>query len=344
MTYSVYQHWDPLKVCAVGISYPPQFYDHIKDDKVRKIFYRIAEETEEDYQKLIDILNKFKVEVVRPDVEPIIDLNKYNISRGERIIKPFFMQPRDHSIMLGEDFFIGFNDYGVWDSIIDKVQKSGSKIFDSTKTLLLGKKYSYALNGAMATRVGKDLYIGTYGSIDGPILNFLKNYEYRVHIVNTDGHTDGCFCPVTPGLILSILEQKHYEVTFPNWEVVYLENESWSKVANWLKLKKQNGGKWYLTYNDLDQNFINYIETWLTDWVGYVEESVFDVNILVIDKNNVIVNGYNKLVWNALAKRNITPHICNFRHRYFWDGGLHCITSDLHREGEMQDYFPERGQ
>ena len=23
----------------------------------------------------------------------------------------------------------------------------------------------------------------------------------------------------------------------------------------------------------------------------------------------------------------------------FWDGGLHCITLDLYREGEQQDYF-----
>ena len=31
-----------------------------------------------------------------------------------------------------------------------------------------------------------------------------------------------------------------------------------------------------------------------------------------------------------------------FRHRWFWDGGLHCITLDLYREGTQQDYFPER--
>lgn len=24
--YSVYQHWDPLRVCAVGSSYPPEYY------------------------------------------------------------------------------------------------------------------------------------------------------------------------------------------------------------------------------------------------------------------------------------------------------------------------------
>ena len=31
-----------------------------------------------------------------------------------------------------------------------------------------------------------------------------------------------------------------------------------------------------------------------------------------------------------------------WRHRFFWDGGLHCITLDLVRAGTQQDYFPER--
>jgi glycine amidinotransferase len=81
----------------------------------------------------------------------------------------------------------------------------------------------------------------------------------------------------------------------------------------------------------------------MSKWVGYVEETVFDVNMLVINEKNVVVNNYNKAVFDALERYGVTPHICNFRHRYFWDGGLHCITSDLDREGEMKDYFPERG-
>jgi hypothetical protein len=27
-----------------------------------------------------------------------------------------------------------------------------------------------------------------------------------------------------------------------------------------------------------------------------------------------------------------------FRHRHFWDGGVHCITQDLYREGTQEDY------
>ena len=49
--------------------------------------------------------------------------------------------------------------------------------------------------------------------------------------------------------------------------------------------------------------------------------------------------------WNAFLKKHKMEAIhVPWRHRYFWDGGLHCITLDLVREGEQQDYFPDRKQ
>ena len=66
--WNVYQHWDPLKVCIVGKSYPPEFYSWIQKPTVRSLFEKIAIETEEDYQKIIALLKKFKVEIHRPEL------------------------------------------------------------------------------------------------------------------------------------------------------------------------------------------------------------------------------------------------------------------------------------
>ena len=104
-------------------------------------------------------------------------------------------------------------------------------------------------------------------------------------------------------------------------------------------MKQNNHLKWWIKGEEHNEDLIDYINTWLDDWVTYVEESVFDVNMVVIDQKNVIVNGYNKQVWEAFDRYGITPHIINFRHRYFWDGGLHCITSDIAREGNQNSYF-----
>jgi arginine deiminase len=133
-----------------------------------------------------------------------------------------------------------------------------------------------------------------------------------------------------------------YEKTFPGWEVIYLANQGWDQVKPFLELKEKNAGKWWVPGEELNADFTDFVESWMNHWVGYVEETVFDVNMLVIDPKNVVCNNYNQQVFDAFSRRGITPHVINFRHRYFWDGGLHCITSDLHREGVLNDYFPER--
>jgi hypothetical protein len=109
-----------------------------------------------------------------------------------------------------------------------------------------------------------------------------------------------------------------------------------------INLKLINRGRWWIPGFEHDPSVTQVVETWLDHWVGYVEETVFDVNMLVIDPKNVMVFGENDLVLEALSRYGITPHVVPFRHRYFWDGGIHCVTTDLHRDGVRQDWFPSR--
>jgi hypothetical protein len=382
MTYSVHQHWDPLKVCAVGRSYPPEFYSFITNSRVRSVMERIASETEEDYQKLIKLLESFNVEIVRPEINP--DFSVY-LNDG-KYSPPKMMTPRDYTAMIGDQFFMPStstesywnlfkgtdwpkcprteNEFNI---LPNQVKEELSSMFDiksfsklsrpelrsltSVESLIKsqGNKilYDTNTNTAMTTRIGKDLYFGT-DSYDQPHSILKKQAEelfpeYRCHIVNTGGHSDGTFCPVVPGLIVSLYDVPSYAESFPDWEVVYLPGQSWNSVRPFLELKDKNRGKWWVPGEELNDEFTDFVELWLGHWVGYVEETVFDVNMLVIDEKNVVCNNYNEEVFKAFDRHDITPHIVNFRHRYFWDGGLHCITSDLHREGTQKDYFPERG-
>jgi N-dimethylarginine dimethylaminohydrolase len=348
--YNVYQHWDPLKVMAVGKSYPPELYDYIKNEKVRKVFYKIAEETEEDYQKLISLLESFGVQTVRPDMSKSLNMAKRHIDNNLPIPRPFEMQPRDYTIMLGETFYCGGDSYSN-KPITSLIRQQGNEVKFPMDSGFKYQNNSIKLNAAMTSRIGKDLIVGTIDDrekvsnlieVEKDLQSKLPNY--RVKLMDTQGHADGTFCPVVPGLILSMVGPTSYEESFPGWEVVFLPGESWGKVASFLRLKAKNHGKWWVPGEELNQDFTDYVETWMNHWVGYVEESVFDLNMIVVDKKNVIVNGYNEKAFDAFSRYGITPHICNFRHRYFWDGGLHCITSDLHREGVMEDYFPERNQ
>jgi len=371
--YSVHQHWDRLKTCIVGCSYPPEFYSYITNARVRNVMERIAIETEEDYQKLISLLESFDVKIMRPHISS--DFEIYKI--GEKFLPPP-MTPRDYGGMFSNIFFWQDDQVDLfYNDILENIKNQGNKI--------IYQPQYYTFDTATVTRVGKDIYFGTADNskisqthftlnekAKKSILSYSDVYldfdlndlhtsqikrlqtmisqsvenlpEYRKHIVNTLGHCDSCFCPVVPGLIISLMDIQEYKKTFPGWEVVYLPNQSWgSDVWKFLKLKEKNDGKWWVPGEELNDAFTSYVEQWLNHWVGYVEETVFDVNMLVIDKKNVVCNNYNKLVFDALERYGVTPHIINFRHRYFWDGGLHCITQDLDREGELIDYFPERG-
>jgi hypothetical protein len=379
MTYSVHQHWDPLRVCAVGRSYPPEFYSFINNVKVRSVMERIAQETEEDYQKLISLLKSFNVEIVRTCLTD--DFSEY--LDGDRYAPPP-MTPRDLTAMIGDTFYMPSIKRSKWDqikgsdwpscprneeefkslpkSVIEELKNFNItsvdwiySVADTSWTEIQklveaqGNKiiYDTGINSATNTRIGKDLYFGT-ASYDDPLEELHKGYsqmfpDYRCHMVNTGGHSDGTFCPVVPGLIISLRDVPTYAETFPGWEVIYLPGQSWDAVEPFLNLKEKNRGKWWVPGEELNNDFTDFVESWLGHWVGYVEETVFDVNMLVIDEKNVVCNNYNETVFKAFDRYGITPHIVNFRHRYFWDGGLHCITSDLHREGVQKDYFPGRG-
>jgi hypothetical protein len=297
-------------------------------------------------------------------------------------IMPPPMTPRDYIMMLGDKFYFRtlfnqseqadhFNPFQLspieimtWAPILNDVGSQGNQFINNIQVINPPKNPEllqfYASNHV--TRIGKDLYFGTnegtwWSQGQSQLSKFDKNLtldvlqqqyaeqfpDYRCHIIDTFGHTDGVYSAVVPGLIVSNYDVKTYEKTYPGWEVVYIPHTGWDSIKPFTELKIKNRGKWWVPGEELNDDFTEFVESWLGHWVGYIEESVFDVNLLVVDEKTVICNGKNDQVFEAFDKRGITPHVVNFRHRYFWDGGLHCVTSDIHRIGERKDFFPERG-
>ena len=199
------------------------------------------------------------------------------------------------------------------------------------------------ISSATICRVGKDLWWDVNKSNSMlAVEKYKEKWEregFRVHISHRGYHSDGAFCVVKPGCIVSLNDIQDYATEFPGWDVLYLPDQSWSKVSPFIKMKKKVGGRWWIKGEEHNDQLIQFVNTWLDDWVGYVEETVFDVNMLSIDRDTIICNNYNKDVFAHFKKHKVEPIIFNFRHRYFWDGGIHCITQDLYREGTMEDYF-----
>jgi hypothetical protein len=199
------------------------------------------------------------------------------------------------------------------------------------------------VNGCFVSRIGENLYFATqeYSEDQDRLLQTVNNHfpTTRNQIVNAGGHGDATYCPVTPGLIISLGDIPTFKDTFPGWEVVYLPPSNYEHMREFQASMRINRGRWHIPGFDQDQNLINTVEYYFEDWVGNVSETVFDVNILVVDQKNIVVSSHNDQMEEACARHGIEVHVSPFRHRYFWDAGIHCITNDLHRDGKIHDYF-----
>ena len=124
--------------------------------------------------------------------------------------------------------------------------------------------------------------------------------------------------------------------------MIYLEDSNLGLREEFDIIKHKNKGRWWVPGEERNEGFIQFVEQYLPRCVGLIEETVFDVNSLVIDQKNVICTTFSDEILEAYQQHGINPIPVNVRHRYLWDGGLHCMTSDIHRESVQQDWFPQR--
>ena len=372
MKYNIWNKWDPLKVCMLGNNYAPEFFDGIPD-KAGDPLKRICEETLEDLEGYKETLQQFGVEVIQPVMdhkERFLD-NPSKYPRGP-------LQPRDYQLILGNNAYSNRGDHPAIEKCLSEYGELSSwqytqlLIFEeSYYNIIRGADYpdwetflknrnnkeffteeiwqelfkfnqTYFLGGATCFLLGKRLIIGVNDErniiSEDNLPEDLK--DFTVDLLPMEGHADGNFHPIKPGAILSLNEVQTYSETFPGWDVCYLQDQNWSKVNKFKKLKKKNQGKWWLAGEEENDEFTHFVESWLVNWVGYVEETVFDVNVLMLDEHHCCIsNPHNEQVNAFLKKHKVEPVHVPWRHRYFWDGGLHCITLDLYREGTQKEYF-----
>jgi len=382
----VYQHWDPLKTCIVGRTYPPEFYSWIKDVETRTRFETLAQETEEDYQNLILLLSsRFGVNIVRPEFPD--DMQSLYIN-GKWVQPP--TAPRDYFLMIHDKFWIPtvpnashawsvfyrqnkeswwpefvrprdfydslpefrsvvekrFAEFCAVDQqhldaklsfythIVDQIKTSGTEICNTELDFI---------NGCFVSRIGHDLYFATqtYHDDRAALLQQVNQLfpDTRNRVVNAGGHGDAVYCPVTPGLIISLNDVPTYADTFPDWEVVYLPPSNYAHMREFEWSMKRNKGRWFMPGFEQDNNLIHMVDHYFDEWVGEVHETVFDVNILVVDPKNIVVSAHNDIVERACARYGITVHVSPFRHKYFWDCGIHCVTNDLDRTGSCGKFL-----
>jgi hypothetical protein len=345
--YQNYNLWDRLQTCVVGRSWPAEFYSWIPDKHVRNIIEQIAIETEEDYQKLVKCLNSLGVRVIRPTI------NSNSMQLVNNLLPKPPMCPRDNMIMLGTTLIETVSTIGVGNEpvlfqscdypqqhtgnselyvdIFDHVKKQGNNVESSDKN---------SLCAAMIYQIENRIFFSGYPDTNYKIVkNTIGNYrpESTIFPFYLHGHIDGWFTPVGPNLIISSSDNTRpemlnlfYQTFFPNTDIVYLKPtvESDCSFIEWQKI---NNGRWWIPGQENNHNLNNFVNKYFDHWLGKISETVFEVNMIIIDDKNVIVSSYNKTIFKKFQEHGITAHVCKFRHERFWDAGLSCITCELDR-------------
>jgi glycine amidinotransferase len=344
---NAFTSWQPLEEVIVGRCYTPDYFDFINDAQVKDQLGRIMAETEEDLDNLQKTIETYGATVRRPVLKVSQDdFAQAQLSGDGAPLPP--LTPRDWQISLGDKLLRVLAMQELDEVCADYEQQGATVINPHGPT---GFDENCILNGGSAScivRVGKDVFFDnseflTEAQAKWIQQNVLNDRDYRFHEARTEGHGDAVFAILKPGVILSTYhaDDLNLESEFPGWDFLRLNDPSIVAAQNMGRIKEVNrpDEAWYYTGGTPSDKMRSYVNNYLEHWLGYINETVFDVNCLVLDEQNVIFSAENEKVFKFCEKHGINPIVSPLRHQYFWDGGISCCTQDIRRRGGLEDYF-----
>ncbi len=335
-----YTSWQPLEEVIVGRAYDPDYFDFIENAQVRNQLQQILSETAEDLDNLQKTIEKYGAVVRRPDLPNKDEFQQWQTSGEGAPLPP--LTPRDWQITLGQKLLrvLPMTELnGICQGYGDAVINPHGDTWDE----------NCILNGASAScivRVGRDVFFDNSDFLKPEqtrwIVDNVLGPEYRIHEAVTDGHGDAVFAILKPGVILSSKHDVNLDLAgdFPGWDVCKIWDSSiWAAMEVGKFKYEESPGAWYVQGATPTAEFTAFVDTYLKKWTGFVAETVFDVNCLVLDESNVIFSAYNREVFQFCERHRINPIISELRHSYFWDGGISCCTQDIRRRGGLETYL-----
>ena len=353
---SSYTSWQPLEEVIVGRAYTPDYFDFIENSTVRDQLQQILSETNEDLDNLQKTCETYGAVVRRPGLPDKDQFMKMQTEEDGAPLPP--LTPRDWQISLGDKLLRVLpvnelddicSDYG------DQVINPHNKYAKTNKEQFSWGHYTEQFDpncvlvdasASCIVRVGTDVFFDNSDYLKPEQSKWIQDNcldsRYRFHEAITDGHGDAVFAILKPGVLLSSKwdDQLDLASDFPGWDVCKIWDSSIWAAMEVGKFKQENfNGAWYVQGQTPTAEFTKFVDTYLNKWVGFVSDTVFDVNCLVLDEENVVFSAYNKQVFDYCEKHKINPIISELRHSYFWDGGVSCCTQDIRRKGNLESYL-----
>jgi len=295
---------------------------------------QIIEETEEDLNTFVAILEELGITVKRPETWP----HEARFSTINWESEGFYNYcPRDVMLVIGDQIIETPNvirsrsqETFSYRTMMVEYLKSGAKWYSAPKPMLLDSLFEVDLNKPMprndepafdaanVLRLGRDLiYLvsGTGNELGGQWLQTILGDDFRVHYLKDvyyGSHIDSTFVALRPGLMLcnpARLNDDTLPEILKQWDVIYSPPMENTDKYNADYLSRSIGSKW------------------------------IDMNLLSINPNLVVVDQDQTGLIKLLEKQGIDVIPLKLRHSKMLGGGFHCVTLDIRRTGTLQRYF-----
>ena len=294
----------------------------------------IIEETEEDLNAFVDVLEASGVTVKRPETWP--HEAKFSTINWES--EGYYNYcPRDIMLVIGDQIIETPNvmrsraqeSFSYRKMMVDYL-RSGAKWYSAPRPMLLDSLFDVdmekptprndepAFDAANVLRLGRDLlYLvsGTGNEMGGQWLQTILGDDFRVHFLKDvyyGSHIDSTFVALRPGLVLCSpgrINDDTLPEIFKQWKVIYSPPMENSDNFDSEYLSRSIGSKW------------------------------IDMNLFSINPNLVVVDRDQTALIKLLEKQGLDVIRLKLRHSKMLGGGYHCITLDIRRKGTLQRYF-----
>jgi N-dimethylarginine dimethylaminohydrolase len=339
--------WDPLEEVIVGNPLRARFPNADPSTQVAEYPGRplsdipqgpfpqwIIEETEEDLDEFVAVLEDLGVIVRRP--ETWAHEAKFSTVHWES--EGYYNYcPRDIMLVIGDHIIETPNvirsraqETFSYRAMLMEYLKSGAKWYAAPKPMLLDSLFEVdpnrptprddepAFDAANVLRLGRDLiYLvsGTGNELGGQWLQTILGDEFRVHFLKDvyyGSHIDSTFVALRPGLMLcnpARLNDDALPEILKQWEVIYSPPMENTDQFDADYLAKSIGSKW------------------------------IDMNIFSIRPDLAVVDRDQTALIRLLEKKGVDVIPLKLRHSKMLGGGFHCVTLDIRRSGTLQSYF-----
>jgi N-dimethylarginine dimethylaminohydrolase len=342
-----WNEWDPLEEVIVGnplrARFPTadlstqmaEFPDRALQDIPQGAFpQQIIDETEEDLDQFVAVLEEQGVKVKRPDTWP----HEASFSTIHWESQGYYNYcPRDLMLVIGDQIIETPNvirsraqEAFSYRSMMVDYLKSGAKWYSAPRPMLLDSLFDVdlakpsprndepAFDAANVLRLGRDLiYLvsATGNELGGQWLQTILGDDFRVHFLKDvyyGSHIDSTFVALRPGLMLcnpGRLSDETLPDILKQWEVIYsppMENTGHFDADY---LSRSIGSKW------------------------------IDMNLFSINPGLVVVDRDQSALIKLLEKHGLDVIPLKLRHSKMMGGGFHCVTLDIRRAGTLESYF-----